>query len=116
MSEDLPWTVVVSYAILAVFANQQKFCVREFRGASKGYELALGYFMAATSIFAIGYLIVYGFKVSWWAPFVLFAGGAIAWIPTLFLERLIPMWIWGLASFPIVPVCAYILIRSIPTS
>lgn len=106
--------MVVPYALLSVFATQQKFCVRDFRGSSQLYALALGYFMAATTLFALGYLVAYGIKVRWWAPFALFAIGLIAWIPTLFTEKIIPTFVWGILSFAGVPICAYLLIRALP--
>ena len=114
MPSQLPLNVVIPYAVLAIFAAQQKFCLQEFRGGSLKYELMLGYFMAATSMFGIGYLIAYGIMVCWWAPIVLFLIGLLAWWSVLFLERFIPLFVWGLVSFIAVPVCAFFLISAFP--
>jgi hypothetical protein len=80
MSQHLPWSVVVAYAVYAIFAAQQKFCIRDFKGASHAYYLLLGYFGFFTSVFGIGFLIYYGFQTVWWAPLVLFALGLLVYI------------------------------------
>jgi hypothetical protein len=114
MSEHLPWPVVVTYAVYAVFAAQQKFCYRDFKGASIGYHALLGYFGFFTSLFGIGFLIYYGFRTTWWAPLVLFSLGVLIYIPfstlELVMERFMPLQAWGLMSFVVVPVCAGLLI------
>jgi hypothetical protein len=119
MSEHLSWSVVVTYTVYSIFAAQQKFCYRDFKGASLGYHVLLGYFGFFTSLFGVGFLIYYGFRTTWWAPLVLFSLGLLVYIPfsrlELVAERFMPLQTWGLLSFVVVPICAGLLIFFTPS-
>ena len=118
MSYHLPFSVLITYGIFAVFASQQKFCLRDFRGSNQSYKLALAVFATLTSLFGIGFLVYYGFHTTWWAPLLLFAVGLLVYIPFTSLEasveKFMPLQIWGMLSFIVVPVCAVLLIRFTP--
>jgi len=114
MTESLPWSVIITYCVYASFAAFQKFCVRDFRGRNEGYRMALGFFAFLTMVFGIGFLVFYGFSTVWWAPIVLFVFGILAYIPLGFLEEIIPMWILGLLSFIVIPICGGLLIYFTP--
>src|SRR6266511_1954084 len=118
MSRYLPWPVIVTYCVYAIFAAQQKFCIRDFRGRSQGYYLLLGYFAFFTSLFGVGFLIFYGVRTTWLASLVLFALGLLIYIPfstlELMIERVMPLPAWGLLSFITIPICATLLICFTP--
>lgn len=114
MSSNLPWSVVILYSALSVCANRQKVAVRERVVAGGEPPLLLGAIMAATSIFGISYLVMYGIKVSWWSPLVLFGIGLLAWLPFAFVEARLPDWVSEKLSFVAAPILAYLLIRVFP--
>ncbi len=118
MTRYLPWTIIVTYCVYAIFAAQQKICIRDFRGRSQGYYLFLGYFAFFTSLFGVGFLIFYGFRTTWWASLVLFALGLLIYIPFLALEsmieRIMPLTAWGLLSFITIPICGWLLVFLTP--
>lgn len=109
MSDVLPTSVLVIYGIFSVFAAFQKFCIRDFQGQNIVYKNILSLFSLLTSLFGVSFLIFYGFEKVWWAPFILFGVGLLAFIPLGLIERLIPMWILGMASFIVIPVCGLLL-------
>lgn len=114
MMTELPWNIVTLYTLFGVFASQQKFCLRDLKDESPAFQLAIGYFAVATSIFGFGFLIYYGYKIAWWAPLILFGLVVIAMIPVDILEKFIPLKIWGLASFVAVPILGFLLIENFP--
>lgn len=114
MSEALPWSVIVVYSIYVAFATFQKFCIQDFRGRSEIYKFVLSFFALITSLFGVGFLIYYGFKTLWWTPFALFGIGILAYFILGFIEQLIPMWLLGLISFIVIPICGALLIYLTP--
>lgn len=114
MSPELPWSVVCLYATLAAFSAEQRFCIREFRGRSRLYGLLLGYWAGATMLFGVGYLVAYGMRVKWWAPFILYGIGLLVSMIVPWSERIVPTWIWAVLSFVGVPICAWFLIALLP--
>lgn len=79
--------------MFAVFAAQQKFCIRDLKSRSLAYDFALTYFSFATAVFGFGYLICYGYKIAWWAPFVLFAISVVSILPVVLIERVFPLYL-----------------------
>ena len=118
MSHHLPWSILVTYCVYAMFAAQQKFCIRDFRGSSRGYYLLLGYFAFFTSLFGIGFLIFYATRTSWMASLALFAIGLLIYIPfvkfEMMVEKFMPLYAWGLLSFVVIPICGALLIHFTP--
>jgi len=119
MFDYFSWEIVGLYIAYSIFAAQQKFCVRDFRGSNQLYRLALGYFAFLTMVFGLGFLIYFGLKTAWWTPFILFVGGLLAYLPFTFLietftERFIHLQVWGAASFLAIPIIAYLLLKLTP--
>lgn len=115
MSPHLPWPIVITYCIYAIFAAQQKFCIRSFKGGNQIYNLILGYFAFVTSLFGIVFLIFYALRTTWWAPVILFILGLLSYIPFMILEgiveKIVPLTIWGMLSFVAIPICAVLLVH-----
>jgi len=114
MGETLPWNIVLVYCVYVAFATFQKFCIKEFRGQHEIYKAVLSLFALLTSIFGVGFLIYYGYKTIWWAPVSLFGIGVLAYFLLGFIEQLIPMWLLGLLSFIVIPICGAMLIFLTP--
>jgi len=114
MNHPLPWSVIIIYCIYVAFATFQKFCIQEFHGRSEIYKFILSFFALITSVFGFGFLIYYGVKTVWWAPFALFGIGVTAYFLLGFIEQIIPMWLLGLISFIVIPICGAFLIFLTP--
>ena len=71
-------------------------------------------FMAATSLFGIGYLIYYGFAVSWWSAVTLFVIELAAFVILAIIGAFIPAWIVALTSFVTIPLLALYLMHAMP--
>ena len=65
-------------------------------------------------IVGLVFLVIYGFKVVWWAPFALFGLGFVFQIVSTFIEDLVGAVNLSLLGFIGWPVCAYLMITSIP--
>jgi hypothetical protein len=70
--ELLSWPSVFFYCIFGTFVYYQQLHLRDFQGASKGFEFILSISAFSGMITGLGYLIYYGWVVVWWAPIVIF--------------------------------------------
>ena len=120
MTENLPFNIVITYLVFALFTAQQKFCVRELVGTNNWYFLCLGFFSFFSSVFGIGFLIYYAIEVSWLASIGLFALGLFVYVPYAFfhssIEKILPLQIWGGLSFVVIPICSATLLYQTPDS
>jgi len=115
---DMPISLILSYAAFSFFGFYQKLHIKNFRGASQSFLLALNLFTLAATLFGIGFLLYYGYKVSWLEAAVLF-GVAFAikfiWFP---IEAKLGLrdsfFIFSLAGFIIMPICAYFMLTALP--
>ena len=103
------------YCLFSTFVYYQQLHLKEFRGSSKVFELALSIFSLLGMIVGFGYLIYYGYKVSWWAPFGVFIIGLVFMFLAVFIERLLGKYIMSLLGFIIWPISAYLMFTTIPT-
>ena len=78
------------------------------------FELILSIFAFVGMIVGFGYLIYYGYKVSWWSPFVVFGIGLLFKFLAVFIERLLGKFTMSLIGFVIWPICAYLMFTTIP--
>lgn len=62
---EIPWQLFVAYTIYSFFGFYQKLHIKNFRGSSQGFLLALNLFALATMVFGVGFLIYWGWSVSW---------------------------------------------------
>lgn len=113
----ISWPLLVTYCILALFATQQKFAYREFRGLSVMYHACLGFITFLTVAFTGGFFVYVGYRTTWWWPVVLYALGALVYVLLCrfsFIRSRFAVSIWALASFLGVPICAVLLIHFTP--
>lgn len=114
MTDALPIHIIIAFSFYSFIATQQKVAIQLFRGRSRGYYHILMMFMAATSLFGIGYLVYYAFTVAWWAAVALFIIELLAFVILGFIGAFIPAWIIALSSFVTIPLLGLYLIHSIP--
>ncbi len=106
---------VLYFCLFGTFVFYQQLHLKHFRGASKIFEIILSIFAFAGMIVGLTFLIYYGFKVTWWAPFVIFAIGLLFMFIAAFIEKLIGKMTMSLLGFVVWPVCAYLMFTTIPT-
>ena len=115
---DIPITLLASYAAFSFFGFYQKLHIKNFRGASQSFLLVLNLFTLTATVFGVGFLLYYGYKVSWIEAAILF-GVAFAikfiWFP---IEAKLGLrnsyFMFSLAGFVIMPVCAYFMWVALP--
>lgn len=112
--QALSWTSIAFYCVFGVFVFYQQLHVKNFRGASQGFALALNLSALAGMLTGIAYLIYYGWSVIWWAPIVIFLIGLLATIPAILLERIVGAGVLSLGAFVGWPLSAYFMFHYIP--
>ncbi len=115
---DMSITLLTSYAAFSFFGFYQKLHIKNFRGASQSFLLVLNLFTLAATAFGVGFLLYYGYTVSWVEAAILF-GVAFAikfiWFP---IEAKLGLrnsyFMFSLAGFVIMPICVYFMWVALP--
>jgi hypothetical protein len=71
-------TLYGSFALYSVFVFYQQLHSKTFRGANEFFGLFLALFALAATLSGLAFLLYYGYTVSWFGAFVLFAAGMVA--------------------------------------
>ena len=116
MPEELPLTTAIFYCLFSTFVFYQQLHLKNFRGASMGFEFVLGLFSVAGMITGFVFLIYYGWTVVWWAPIVLFIASLFFQIFATAIERMTGAFFLSLTGFVGWPTCAYLMFASLPTA
>jgi len=110
---NIPLTLIVSYAVFSFFLFYQQLHLKNFRGASQGFATLLGLFALVGMIFGLGFLIYWGYKVSWLEAAILFGIAfaiKVVWFP---IEARLGLtnsyWLFSLAGFVALPVAGYFM-------
>ena len=110
------WNVLF-YCLFSTFVYYHQAHLRNFHGASKLFKLILTIFAYSGMIVGFTFLIYYGIKVTWWAPFVMFFISVIfMFVSGLFEKLIIGALGMSLLGFIVWPVCAYLMFNSIPVN
>lgn len=116
MLPKLPVQLVLYFGAFSVFSYYQQQHYRRFDGASKVFELILGLSVVSSMLVWLGFLLYYGIKVAWWAPFALM-GLDLALFPLgMVVARIITPLGVGLLAFVAWPVLAYWMFKLIPNA
>lgn len=118
MIDELPIVVIATYTIFSLFQFYQALHVKNFRGGSQSALLAINVSAFSGMIFSYGYLVFYGYSVAWYWPILLFAIAMIVKTIWFFIEAKLKLtnhvaWV-SLSGFVVLPVTAYILIKTVP--
>ena len=65
-------SLIASYTIFSFFLFYQQLHIRNFRGANQGFLSFLTAFSFASMLGGAGFLLFYGYKISWFDALVLF--------------------------------------------
>ena len=112
--ESLSWMSVFFYCLFGTFVYYQQLHVRDFRGASKVFELVLSLSAFAGMITGLVYLIYYGWIVAWWAPIVIFVIGILFTFIGVVIEQLLGKFTLSFLGFIGWSVCVYFMFHYVP--
>ena len=113
--QSLSWPSIGFYCLFGLFVFYQQLHVKNFRGASQQFALALNISALIGMLTGFAYLIYYGWSVVWWAPVVIFVIGLLSSMLAFAVERRIGAATLSLGGFIGWPVSAYFMFRYIPS-
>ena len=102
------------YFVFSIFIFYQQLHLKNFRGASKGFEVALGLSVFTGMITGIVYLVYYGWTVIWWAPICIIIISLISTMIGAFIEKIIGAFALSMVGFIAWPILAYFMFKYIP--
>lgn len=115
--QTLSWPSIAFYCVFSIFVFYQQLHVKNFRGASQSFALALNISAFAGMLTGLAYLLYYGWSVVWWAPIAVFLIGFVASSVLGFLvERVVGAFALSLGGFIGWPVCAYFMFSYVPSA
>lgn len=112
--QTLSWPSIAFYCVFGIFVFYQQLHVKNFRGASQSFALALSISAFAGMLTGLIYLVYYGWSVVWWAPVVVFAIGLLASVLGFLVERVVGSLALSLGGFIGWPASAYFMFHYIP--
>jgi hypothetical protein len=112
--QSLSWASIGFYCLFGIFVFYQQLHLKNFRGASQGFALALGISAFLGMLTGVAYLIYYGWVVAWWAPLVIFVIGIVASFAGVLIEKAIGALTLSLIAFVGWPVSAYFMFEYVP--
>ncbi len=110
----LSWPSIAAYCAFSIFVFYQQLHVKNFRGESQKFALALNITAFVGMLTGIVYLIYYGWVVVWWAPFVIFFISLAVSFFAFSIERVISTQNISLLGFVGWPLCAYLMFYFVP--
>lgn len=114
MTDALPWAVVLPYCFYSMFIFYQQLHAKHFRGASQMFLFILLFTNFIGIITGLVFLVYYGLKVVWWAPFALFGLGLVFQFVSNMIEGLIGAFALSMLGFIGWPVFAFLMFAAVP--
>lgn len=112
--QALSWPSIGFYCLFSIFIFYQQLHVKNFRGSSQSFALALNISAFIALLVGLGYLIYYGWHVVWWAPVLIFVIGLVASTLGFFVERIVGSTTLSMSAFVGWPICAYFMFSYVP--
>ena len=112
--QALSWLSIAFYCAFGIFVFYQQLHVKNFRGASQGFLLALNLSAFIGMLTGIAYLVYYGWSVVWWASIIIFVFGLAASTLGFLIERIVGSLALSLGAFVGWPVCAFFMFQYVP--
>lgn len=109
-------TFLAVYCAFSILVFYQQLHVKNFRGASQAFALALNISALVGMLTGLAYLVYYGWSVVWWAPIVIFVIGILASMLGFIVERMVGAMALSVGAFIGWPVCAYFMFRYVPSA
>lgn len=112
--QALSWPSIGFYCFFGIFVFYQQLHIKNFRGSSQGFVLALNISSILGMLTGVAYLIYYGWQVVWWAPIVIFVIGILAAMLGFLIERIVGSMALSTSAFIGWPICAYFMFNFVP--
>lgn len=113
MPLNIPISLILSYSLYSFFLFYQQLHLKNFQGASQAFGLTLGVFAFAGMLFGLGFLLYYGYKVSWLQAGVLFLLAFVIKVVWFFIEAKAGLRnfarVFSIGGFVALPVCGYFM-------
>ena len=113
--ENFHWESIGYFSLLSITVFYQQRHAKTFQGASVAFGALLSIFGFVGMLVEFAYLGYYAWNISWWAAIVVLiigvlSGGLIGGV----LERFLGSLVLSLAGFITLPVCGYLMFRTLP--
>lgn len=105
---------VLYYCLFGIFVYYQQLHLKSFMGSSHVFQFILSISVFVGFITGLVFLVIYGIKVVWWAPFILLFLSIFFTIIGVFIEKLVGKYTLSLLGFIVIPILAYLMFNSIP--
>lgn len=74
---DLPIALLANYTVFSLFTFYQKLHIKDFEGPNQLVLLVLNICFLSATVFRIGFVLYYGYEVSWVGAVILFLVASI---------------------------------------
>lgn len=115
---DVSTSLVVSYSIFSFFLFYQQLHVKNYRGQSEVFNWALLASAFTGMVFNYGFLIWWGYTISWLGAALLFAIAFAIKLPWFTIEAKLGLrehyWVLSLLGFAGLPASGYAMLASVP--
>lgn len=114
----MPISLLVSYTLFSFFGFYQKLHIKNFKGSSQGLLLILNLFVLVATLYGFGFLLYYGYSVSWVQAIVLVVISLLiqfVWFPIEAKLGIQYLYVYlSLSGFLVLPICAFFMWQSLP--
>lgn len=104
---------LIYYLIFSMFVFYQQLHLKNFKGASQGFQTLLSISAFAGMFTGIGFLVYYAIQVSFVGAVIIFAVSLLTGFIGPILERALGAQTLSLLGFIAWPICAYLMFISI---
>ena len=112
--QALSWPSIGFYCLFGIFLFYQQLHIKNFRGSSESFALALNISSLLGILTGLAYLVYYGWHVVWWAPIVICVIGILAAMLGFLVERIVSSMSLSTSAFVGWPICAYFMFSYVP--
>jgi len=113
--QTMPIALIISFTIFFGFVNTHQRHINAFRGKSQAFFVFITLYFILSCILGLGFLIYYGYAVTWYLPIILFLiSGIIGAILFGILDGILGPLTVSLIGFIGIPVCGYFMIATLP--
>lgn len=104
---------LIYYLLFSVFVFYQQLHVKNFQGASQGFQMLLSLSALGGMITGLAFLGYYAIEISFAGALLIFAIGLLAGLVGPILEKIVGALALSLIGFIAWPLCAYLMFKSI---
>lgn len=111
--DNLNTDALIYYLLFSVFVFYQQVHIRNFRGASQGFQTLLTFSALAGTITGLVFLGYYAVQVSIVGALIIFGAGLLSGVVGPILERIVGRYALSLIGFIAWPIFAYLMFMSL---